>query len=286
MSNCNKPIYEFLVWDNCNNKCKFCWQRENPRLFNLKNREKVLNEVINFINSDNFINESNLLIVGGEIFDQSSNFPILNKFFNKIIEFMKLNIIDLLYVNTNLIYKDLTGLNDLLNKLTKNNLIDRLRFTTSYDLIGRFKDKESELLMLNNLKEIQEKFKINIVVNTILTKPVCDSILSREFNVYNFMKKYKCWVNLIPYIVYDKSLSADRNLIFKTLNYINKNIIGYIDRYKVNLKLNPDRRLFMYMNDKFISCSSENSSCGHSKNFKMYSTKNTCFICDIERIFK
>jgi L-lysine 2,3-aminomutase len=39
-----KPIYEFLLWDNCNNNCKFCFQRELPRLFGLKQREQILNK--------------------------------------------------------------------------------------------------------------------------------------------------------------------------------------------------------------------------------------------------
>ena len=23
-----KPIYEFILWDNCSNNCKFCWQKQ------------------------------------------------------------------------------------------------------------------------------------------------------------------------------------------------------------------------------------------------------------------
>ena len=107
--NC-KPVYEFLLWDNCNNHCKFCWQRENPRLFNKSQREIILNNVIKFINSNKFKKDSHILIVGGEIFDNPSDFELLDTFFCQILEFMINGTIDLLYINTNLIYKDLTGI--------------------------------------------------------------------------------------------------------------------------------------------------------------------------------
>ena len=44
-----KRIYEFLVWDNCNNNCQFCWQREKPRLYNHNMRSSILNDVIEWI---------------------------------------------------------------------------------------------------------------------------------------------------------------------------------------------------------------------------------------------
>ena len=39
-----KPIYEFLVWDNCSNNCQFCHQRNNPRNFDLLARSHILYE--------------------------------------------------------------------------------------------------------------------------------------------------------------------------------------------------------------------------------------------------
>ena len=150
-----KKVYEFLVWDNCNNNCSFCFQRKNPRIFNKSQRKIILDEVINFLNGDKFIKGSHVLICGGEIFDKPSDFNMLNSFFQKIIDFMKQDIIDLLYINTNLIYKDLTGIFTVLDLIREEHLFDRLKFTTSYDLKGRFKSKSTENLMLNNLKLIK-----------------------------------------------------------------------------------------------------------------------------------
>ena len=183
-----KKIYEFLVWDNCNNNCQFCWQRENPRIYNFEQRRQILMNVIKFINSSEFIKGSHVLICGGEIFDKPSDFIVLQDFFKDIINLMNNNIIDLLYVNTNLIYLNINALYDFLEKIKQNNLFHRLKFTSSYDIEGRFKSEHDRQIMLTNLKTINNQYNLNTVVNTILTKPCCDAILNNEFNVKEFME--------------------------------------------------------------------------------------------------
>lgn len=281
-----KPVYEFLLWDNCSNNCKFCFQRENSRLFNHDKRKLILEEVIKFINSDKFIKGSHILICGGEIFDKPKDLNILKSFFSIICQLMKDNIIDLLYINTNLIYKDLNILNEVLYLINYNNLFDRLKFTTSYDIEGRFKNKNDEMLMLNNLLSIKKAYpKCNIVTNIILTKPMCEAIIHNKFSIKNFMNDYQCWVNLIPYIVFDDSLMAKKKDILKTLYIVNKENDGYLKKYITNLDLAQNKLLYMYKNENFIFCSCENNTCGHSINFKKYSSENTCFVCDLKRIF-
>lgn len=281
-----KPIYEFLLWDNCNNRCQFCFQRENPRLFNKDKREMILNKTLEFIESDTFIKGSHILVCGGEIFDKPSDYEMLHTFFSKIIEHMLNDVIDILYINTNLIYKDLTGVIDFLTLIKDNKLLDRIRFTTSYDLAGRFRDKETELTMLNNLKTIRELFKdMGIVVNTILTKQVCEAIINKTFDITKFMKEYNCWVNLLPYIVLDKSLTPTRSQIIKTLKLVDQENEGYLNKYVPNMSITQEKWLYMYKNDEFQFCSCELAECGHSVNFKRYSDKGTCFCCDLKEIF-
>lgn len=282
-----KPIYEFLVWDNCNNNCKFCFQRENPRLFNKSKRQEILDEVLNFIQSDKFIKGSHILVCGGEIFDKPQDDLQLNYFFTEIISLMVNDVIDLLYINTNLIYKITEGLEFLLRNIKANNLFDRLKFTTSYDLEGRFRTEESRKLMLNNLKWIKAKYpECNIVSNTILTKPVCESIINKEFSVKEFMEEYKCWVNLIPYIVLDESLTPSREQIFKALRMVGNECEGYLEKYVPNMSITQEKWLYMYKDNEFKFCSCELSpECGHSINFKRYSNKGTCFCCDLKEIF-
>ncbi len=281
-----KPIYEFLLWDNCNNNCKFCFQRELPRLFSLKQREQILNKTIDFINSDNFLKGSHILVVGGEIFDKPTDFNILYTFFEDIINKMLNDDIEYLYLNTNLLYKDLSSLYRVLTLLNENSLLHRLKFTTSYDFEGRFKTKDDELLMLSNLEKLKWLFpNVNIVVNMILTDKACEYILNDKFDFMHFRQKYDIEINLLPYIIYDYNLSAPKEKIFKTLQKIQDLDKNYIENYIKNFDLNQDKLLFVYKNDNYEFCSCEHGSCGHSINFRRYSTENTCFVCDLKEFF-
>lgn len=280
-----KAIYEFLLWDNCTNNCSFCFQRENPRIFNKSKRQEILDETLSFIQSDKFEKGSHILICGGEIFDKPQDSLQLNHFFTKIISLMLNDIIDLLYINTNLIYKDKCCLDFLLRNIKANNLFDRLKFTTSYDLAGRFKTKESEELMLQNLTWVKNIYPdCKVVVNTILTKQVCNAILNRSFSIKDFIQKYKCWVNLLPYIVYNKELSATRGEIFSALKEVDKDVSGYLDYYIPNMSITQEKLLYLYKDGKFEFCSCKMAECGHSINFKRYSDKGTCFCCDLKEI--
>lgn len=279
-----KPIYEFLLWDNCNNNCKFCFQRKNPRLFNQNQRKKILDDTISFIKSDKFEKGSHVLICGGEIFDKSTDFPDLNVFFAKIDGLMADGTIDLLYLNTNLIYEDVSGLGFVLDMMKDK--FDRLRFTTSYDLYGRFRKKADENLFFMNLNWIKEQFpECNIVVNTILTKQTCEKIINKEFSINQFMEKYNCWVNLIPYIVYDEKMSATRGEIFNALRIVEQENPGYLEKYVPNITIEQKKNLFVYHDGEYHFSSCDINDCGHSINFKRYSKAGTCFCCDLKEIF-
>ena len=141
-----KPIYEFLLWDNCNNNCKFCFQRKNGNTFSVKDKINSLGKVLEFLESDQYVKGSHILLVGGEIFDDS-NLPlkvIWMSYIEKIIAKMVSGDIDLLYINTNLIYEDLSLLKYLLTHIKEADLWNRFKFTTSYDIEGRFAIKKRE----------------------------------------------------------------------------------------------------------------------------------------------
>lgn len=281
-----KPIYEFLLWDNCSNNCDFCIQRQNPRIFDIQQREKILNETLVFLNSEKFQKNSHVLICGGEIFDNIKNLNILINFFKKIIDLMNNNIIDLLYINTNLIYENMSILFNFLDLIKNNNLFNRLKFTTSFDLQGRFKNQKSKELMLNNLKKLKDIYiDINIVTNIILTKKVCEQIINNNFSIKNFSEKYKCYINLLPYIIYNPDLVASRTQIFKALKKVSDEIPDYLPYYIQNISIKQQKKLYVYRNNQFQYASCKISQCEHSINFKRYSTNNTCFCCDLKELF-
>lgn len=282
-----KPIFEFLLWDNCNNNCKFCHQKQNYHKLVDDQKRRSIEKIIEFLNSEKFIKGSHVLLVGGEIFDSPTIFTDMNNLISFIINKMKTNEIDLLYINTNLIYKKLDSVLFLLNSIKENNLFSRLKFTTSFDLEGRFTPKTKEL-MLHNLKYIMDNYPdCRIVVNMMLANELCTQILNKEFSVKEFCDYYKVQINLIPYIILDLQLAANRNKIFKTLRFVDFEIPGYLKSYIDNFDLPQNKILHWYnpLTDRFEYCSSDPAECGHSENFKNYSGNGTCFICDLKELF-
>lgn len=281
-----KPIFEFLMWENCRNKCSFCFQKEKNQLTDEQKFESML-AVKRFIKYDErFVKGSHVLLVGGELFDSPSIFAPLTNFLSFIVDKMRDGTIDLLYVNTNLIYKNMDCLYSLLDLIDKYQLFGRLKFTTSYDIAGRFANPKTKYLMLSNLDALSTHYpQIKIVVNSMLSKQLCTAILNGEYMLDDFMEFHHCDVNLIPYIIYDKDLAPTRELVFKALMTADKQCPGYLKRYIANFDLPQAKELYQYRDGSLHYVTCPNNECGHSENFVRYSDKGSCFICDLKRLF-
>jgi hypothetical protein len=93
--------------------------------------------------------------------------------------------------------------------------------------------------MLYNLKNVKDRYAdINIVTNIILTKIVCEAIINDNFSIKEFSEKYKCYINLLPYIIYNTELTASRSLIFKALKKVSEEIPDYLPYYIQNISIN------------------------------------------------
>ena len=294
MNNSPKDLFEFLLWDNCSNNCKFCWGKflnKSDKFLNHEQKIQSIESVKKFLDSDEYIAGSHVLLVGGEIFDSINpdfNNSLLS-LFDFVIEHMLNNKIDLLYVNTNLIYNDTTTLVQFLQKIQDNNLFERLKFTTSYDIYGRFDNIDKCMLMLNNLDMIVNKFpSIHIVANIILTKQACELINNKKFSIKVFEDEHKIQVNTIPYIVLDEEMMADKEEIFKALLTIDNEKPGYLSSYVANFDLPQKKKLYEYRAGQYnclCFCSSQDAACGHSENFKRYcKEQDRCFVCDIKQL--
>lgn len=273
-----RPIYEFLLWDNCKNGCAFCPQRKNPNNLSMEQQIDSMSEVINFITSDKFIIGSDILIVGGELFDSPR--PFLLDFFKQIKSLIDDKIINKILISTNLLYGDpqLYFLLECLNIIGKDNLY----ITTSYDIEGRFKNNGQVEQFYKNLDTVSSIYATT--VNTILTKKVCQQIVEDKFILEPFYKK-NLQINLLPYIIYNPSLAANKNDIFSALAYLDCKYENYIQCYIKRMDDKRIRHLYKYVDGglKYSSCSM--LDCGHSENLKKYSVDNTCFICDVKRLF-
>ena len=281
-------MQEFILWSNCTNQCDFCWQCKKHDQSTILNSGEMIKCLCDLDwKLDEITNGDDVLLVGGEIlnpYSDSVNYN-LRVTITKCINMLKSNKIRYLYINTNLLYKDRSNLDYLLYNIVINGLSDRLKFTTSYDIYGRFKNYESEKLFLENLKYIYKYYpKINIVVNAIITKQLVNS----DFNWDEFQQDYGIkYINFIPYIPVkdDRTMDVTFKDIVKILARQEKRHPGYISFYIKDFDLNQDKILYEYHKDKgFIECTAKYAECGHNENFKKV-LGDECYICKLKDIF-
>ena len=143
--------------------------------------ENSINLMFDFLSNTSYISGSHVMVVGGELFDKSNldlNKKILSVF-EKLFQYQLRGLIDLLYVNTNLIYEDISLLSEVLNRACHMNLNKRLKFTTSWDKSGRFLNDKSIQVWNKNMELLTLQFhQINKVINTILTRQLCESMIA------------------------------------------------------------------------------------------------------------
>ena len=93
-----------------------------------------------------------------------------------------------------------------------------------------------------------------MVVNTILTKEVCRLLTTAEYkwDIKRAMEDWGCWINLIPYIIYDDKLTPKRSDIFDALLRVDEQIDGYLKRYIENLDLDQDKYVYTYDKNSIV----------------------------------
>lgn len=294
------PMYEFIVWSNCNNDCKFCWQRKlNKKETILSTDEKVqvLNEVIKIIEE---LPYSDVLVVGGEAYSPQGDKvnAALKKLFNVVANKIKSGKMRYFYMNTNLLYTDFVNI-DAMYEAFKG-IYNHLKFTTSWDPYGRFANENMSKLVMKNAKRISENYPgINIVINVIITKQFHDMYLSKgdtgdnSFNINEAVRAgtrknvppNRTYVHLIPYIPVedDRSMDVTFGEIVACLEKADKQSPGYLKNYCNNFDLDQDKYLYEYQRGKgFIECSAPLAECGHNSNFKRVIDGERCFICEMK----
>ena len=292
-----KDIFEFVLWNNCNNNCSFCFLKTNPtyneHILTQEEKIKSIHKVKDFLQSDKFKLGSHVLLVGGELFDASMTKDIQKEFkdlIHLIHQYMLEDKIELLYINTNLMYKDLTAVKTtLLDILAPDNLLPRVRFTTSYDERGRYSKEEDRQLFLSNIEKLNKEYKkdnLLICVNSILTNHLCDQIISGEYSRKKFAEEHDVMVNLLPYIPYDKSLEPGRDKIIKALITVGKEDMEFLRFYMDNFLLDQTRHVYEYMKstDELQYCSAKIDKCGHYESFKRFQGNDYCFLCDLKKL--
>jgi len=284
------PIHEYILWNNCTNNCAFCWQKKEKIL----RRDEQLDSICVIDKDVKTLNNTHVMFVGGEIFDGKDEVinQALYTLFKTVLDKMERKEIELLYINTNLLYNTSIILDRILTRIDTHKLIDRIHFTTSGDEYGRFSNLDQYNLFYENLINIRKTYPtLPIYVNLILTKKFCEDVLSDKFNIKEYQETYKVEVNTIPYIKFGKVINAPtKEQVFQTIMKLDEQLPGYGLKYCNNFLLNQDIILQKVQNGKLINISSNKNTCKHSENFtRCYSDSNSCFVCDckeLKKIFK
>ena len=286
------PMKEFLLWSNCSNNCRFCWQKKLNKQETLLSEDEKAIAIHTVMDEIELLGYTDVLIVGGEVYAPHSDKvnETLRNLFHRLAHRVRLDMTRYVYVNTNLIYSDLVNIRSLLEEFK--GYYDHLRFTTSYDTVGRFSTEEDRELFLTNVDTLVNEYPgIQIVANMILTRPLCEAVIDMDFSIVKFRKEHRLrFVNLIPYIpVSDNDpLSPAWDQIIRTLAMTCVEDPQFFEPYKTQLGTKVDRVLKEFRkNAGFVECGSKDADCGHNVNYTR-AAKGECFLCKLNAapIFK
>lgn len=294
---------EYILWSNCNNCCKFCWQQKKHDFTTFLNEQEMVQSIeTTMLELDKISNGDDVLLVGGEILNPyfDSVDDKLHELIDKCVDMIKNDKIRFLYINTNLLYTNIKNLTYLLESF--NGIEERLKFTTSWDKFGRFTHKSGERfgaeeIFIGNIRGLNHRYpKMNIVINVIITKQLIESFDTPyiENNSIRWMASLKHdyyvvkYINYIPYIPVsnDRSMDVTFKDIIKVLAAQEKLQPGYINRYIDDFDMNQNKVLYEYHKDKgYVECTAKYADCHHNENFKKV-LGGECYICKLKEVFR
>lgn len=265
------PFSEYLLWHNCQLSCKFCDERYEHQS---SNRERI--QSIRRIKEDilNFKSVHNILFIGGEIFAN-----LTEELKKELLDLYKTAFncknVELVYTNTNLIYKP-----DFLLSLLSVCDVKRLKLATSWDIEGRFINNRMKEQWESNMKLLRKTYKdLCLVVNMILDKKLVSAINNNIIDIKKFEKKYKVLVNTIPYVDLNKldDYKPSKDEVLKCFIKLYKQDKDWLYNYLTRLLLRYQLTLYDYNG---ATCTDSLMSCGHHSNFSnCFSNSNECFKC-------
>lgn len=284
-----ETIKEYIVWNNCNNACSFCFLKtklQSTYEQKFESLDLVENDIQNTFSG-------HMLVMGGEIFAETDVKlqDRLREIFTLISNKIAKNEIGFLYMNTNLLYK-LDFLESVLKIFKEKNLLDRIKFTTSYDVAGRYRSESAETLFKGNIKYLSANYSLMpIVANTILTNAFCDMVINGKYSIVDTEKELGVTINPIPYIhVMDDGLMPTKKQVVDALFELNKQQVNFLKIYCQKMMFDQPRYLLQYNVDNdgygFLeNATAPNTECGHCVNFRRcFSDSKECFVCLINKI--
>lgn len=294
------PTMEYLLWSNCSNNCKFCWQKRLKNEATWLTDEEKIDSINRCKQAIDQLGYTDILVVGGEVYSPHTSEvdTALRSLFDKIAQRVKQDQTRFFYVNTNLIYQDLDNIEYLIRAF--DGYEEHIKFTTSADAYGRFNEDcgaygiETENIVSQNLVYLTTKYpRLNVVVNTIMTKQFYEQYVVDERNkdggirLNTLLRDFGIrYVNLLPYIPVpnDQEMTPTFGQIIACLEEAEQEQPGYIAHYVADYDLNQNKTLYQYERGKgFVECTAQYLPCGHNKNFSKVLPSGECYICKVKQ---
>ena len=186
-------ILQFELWQECNNKCKFCYLGKNVEHTETEKKISALHKVYKMVSDlSNYPKYQVLAFIGGEFFQgQLRDEKVHDLFFKlmrKTADLLNQGIIKEVWISVTLTIgkqEDLYKVLELFEDKSKVWLL------TSWDSKWRFHTKKMEETWQYHMKHIHELYP-SITLNTtiILTGHLIDLYLLNKFNLNEFSEQY------------------------------------------------------------------------------------------------
>ena len=189
-----KKTLQFELWQECNNKCKFCYLGTENRFTADDIKIASLKKTIEKISDESIFKEYNCLaFIGGEFYQGQLQNPEVKKWFYKLMDksadLLNRGVIEEFWTTATL---TIGKQEDLYNCIEKFNDKSKVWVLTSWDAYGRFHTPKMLETWEYHMKHLKEKFP-NIKLNTtiVLTGIVMEKYLSGEIPSFEqFCEKY------------------------------------------------------------------------------------------------
>lgn len=187
-------IMQFELWQECNNKCSFCYLGSNVNHTPKERKLQAIEQAYQKISDvQNYPHYDCLAFIGGEFFQGQLRDPeVRSAFFllmRKAADLANRHIIKEVWLSATLTIgdqKDLYAVLDLFDNPSQ------VWILTSWDSIGRFHSEKMELTWQSHMKKLKADYpSIKLNTTIILTGDFISRYLKDEFDLERFSQEYQ-----------------------------------------------------------------------------------------------
>ena len=316
----NSNSMQFELWQECNNRCVYCFLREDNKKTEDSVKLESLKRTYEIIcNPDNYPTHNVIGFIGGEFFQGQLKDPDVRLWFYKVMsktaELYNNRTIQQVWIPATL---NIGNQQDLYQVLDLFNDHDDVWIITSWDSMGRFKtDKMFETwdFHMKNLHNKYPGLKFNIT--TILTGDFIEKYLDDKISLKNMMNEYhahfffkQCglFANKASESTLEEQMESKlaSNEVLANFFPKRKTFLKFLIKFKREESEDMWNRLFnikfraneLYrnhndgrteMNRRYKDTKSEVedsmiTECGHPMVYRAYIDSDECVLCDKERL--